>query len=283
MFDPIPILFVLLALHYFLNQKYGKSALLLGVAISLKMYAILLIPIFAFVIFKRNKKVLGAIKYLLISAGFTLLMVFPTFYVSALASGQEPLSLSTELTLNLFIKRASPDWRGQNMMAGLTPLVALDNVIGRNSEILNFNVPLSPILMTLGLILILAKMYRKKKLSTGDVISYTAVTHFMIYLTYSIVNIPHLAWVLPLLLIVGAEKGSPLPRYFYWIISAIGILALAATADLSYFISPYFIPGDYLKWYILPRIPISDVTMGLLGVGIGLLYFAGIAFVLRKS
>ncbi|MDH5461514.1 MAG: hypothetical protein OEZ29_04495 [Candidatus Bathyarchaeota archaeon] len=283
MFDPIPILFVLLALHYFLNQKYGKSALLLGVAISLKMYAILLIPIFAFVIFKRNKKVLGAIKYLLISAGFTLLMVFPTFYVSALASGQEPLSLSTELTLNLFIKRASPDWRGQNMMAGLTPLVALDNVIGRNSEILNFNVPLSPILMTLGLILILAKMYRKKKLSTGDVISYTAVTHFMIYLTYSIVNIPHLAWVLPLLLIVGAEKGSLLPRYFYWIISAIGILALAATADLSYFISPYLIPGDYLKWYVLPRIPISDVTMGLLGVGIGLLYFAGIAFVLRKS
>ena len=283
MFDPIPILFVLLALHYLLNKKYGKSALLLGVAVSLKLYAILLIPIFALVIFKENKRILGAMKYLLISAGFTLLMIFPTFYVSALMAGQEPLSLSTNLTLNLFIKRASPDWRGQNVMSGLTPLVALDSIIGRKSETLNFNVPLSPTLMTLGLLIILAKMYRQKKLSTGDIISYTTVTHFMIYLTYSIVNIPHLAWVLPLLLIVGVEKGRLLPRYFYWTISAIGILALAATADLSYFISPYFIPGDYLKWYILPRIPTSFVTMGLLGAGIGLLYFAGIALVLRKS
>ena len=283
MFDPIPILFVLLSLHYFLNKKYGKSALLLGVAISLKMYAILLVPIFAFVIFKRNKKVLGAIKYLLISAGFTLLMVFPTFYVSALASGQEPLSLSTNLTLNLFIKRASPDWRGQNVMAGLTPLVALDSIIGRKSEILDFNVPLSPILMTFGLLIILAKMYRQKELSTGDIISYITVTHFMIYLTYSVVNIPHLTWVLPLLLIVGAEKNSLLPKYFYWIITAIGILALVGTSDLSYFISPYFVPGKYLRWYILPRIPISVATIGILGAGIGLLYFVGIAIVLRKS
>jgi hypothetical protein len=283
MFDPIPILFILLSLHYFLNKKYEKSALLLSVAVSLKMYAILLIPIFAFVIFKKNKKVLGAMKYLLISGGFTLLMIFPTFYVSALMAGQEPLSLSTQLTLNLFIKRASPDWRGQNMIAGLTPLVALDSVIGSKSQILNFNVPLSPILMTLGLLIILIKLYRQKKLSTGDVISYTAVTHLMIYLTYSVVNIPYLTWVLPLLLIVSAEKSTSLPKYFYWIISAIGILALVGTADLSYFISPYFIPGDYLEWYLLPRFPISDVAMGMLGVGIGLLYFAGIALVLRKS
>lgn len=283
MFDPIPILFVLLALHYLLNKKYGKSALLLGVAISLKLYAILLVPVFALAIFKENKRILATVKYLLISAGFTLLMVFPTFYVSALMAGQEPLSLSTELTLNLFIKRASPDWRGQNMMSGLTPLAALDSIIGRKSEILNFNVPLSPILMTLGLLIILIKLYRQKKPSTGDIISYTAVTHFMIYLTYSVVNIPHLTWVLPLLLIVSTEKNTSLPKYFFWILSAVGILTLIGSADLSYFISPYFMPGDYLKWYILPRFPISDVTIGLLSAGIGVLYFAGIALVLRKS
>ena len=137
--------------------------------------------------------------------------------------------------------------------------------------------------MTLGLLIILARMYRQKKLSTEDIISYATITHFMIYLTYSVVNIPYLTWVLPLLLMVGAEKNSPLPRYFYWIISAIGILALVGTTDFSYFISPYFVPGKYLKWFILPRIPISVATIGVLGVGIGLLYFVGIAIVLRKS
>lgn len=277
MFDLIPTLFVLLSLYYLINKNYGRSALLLGVAVSFKLYPILLIPIFALVVYKEERKVLGVIKYCLVSGGFTLLMIFPTYYMFALVSGQDPLALSTRLTLNLFIKRASPDWKGQNIISGLTPLVALDGIIGKMSEILNFNIPLSPILMTLGLLFILTKIYREKKLSKGYIISYTAVTHFMMYMTYSVVNTPYLTWILPVLLILAAEKNSLSLRYLYWIITLIGIglLCFIGNRDLSYFISPYFV-SEYLKVSVAAESLIAAAA-------IAILYFAGIKLVLRKS
>jgi hypothetical protein len=268
-FDAIATLFVIISLYYLINNKLNKSALMLSIGVLFKLYPLLLIPVFALIIFKQSKKIKDGLKFCLISGGTILLSVFITYVGFAAAFGQQPLSLSVQLTYNLFVKRSSPQWMGQNVVSGLTPLLVLNGLTGAS------NIPISPILMSAGLLLILYELWKIKKISIDGIVSFTVVSIFMIFITYTVVNPQYLTWILPLLLILASTKKSSLIKYFYWALSIIGIIFIMySTIDLSYNISPYFV-SKYLGIQISPEIL-------ALSIGIAILYAVGIKFALKS-
>jgi hypothetical protein len=274
MFDHIAILFVLLSLWFFLQKRYDASAICTFVGVSLKLYPALLIPVFAFIRYKESKKLKKAIRYFLISAGLSVTVLFLSYFISFILSGQEPLYSSVQNILYLIRGRASPDWMGQNIFYGLTPLFVLV-VIFSKAGLGSANIPVSPILMLIGITILLLKLRSTENISREVVISYVVVTHFIIYMTYTVVNEQYMTWILPIMLLLALEKKSTALRYFYWILSGIAILYICIHYDLSYFISPHFSPG-YLSIFIPP----SDL---LLVVAFLSLYVIGIKLVLKPK
>ena len=237
MFDAIPALLVLLSVYLLIARRYRSSAILLAVSVLFKLYAIILIPIMFLVIYQRGEKA-KALRYFLLSTLVVLIATFTAYAIAASLAGQDPLSLSTQLTVNLFYKRASPDWAGQNLFQNLTPLTFLNEVFKDLN--VSTNIPISPILMGIALIFLAFQILRSKSLQDQEIIAYAVVAHFVTYLTYSVVNEQYLIWVLPLILVLAAKKNSSALRYFYWAISAFFILDIVYRYDLSYFLSPYF-------------------------------------------
>ena len=255
MFDSIPTLFMLLSIYYLTKNNFYKSAIMLATSTLFKLYPALFIPIFTLIVFKKRRKFKEAIKFFLISIGIIFSVIFVTYLAFAFYAGQEPLSLSIKLTYNIFVKRASPDWEGRNIIAGLTPLYFLSDKIGAT------NIPLSPLLISIALALTLIKLGRQKELTTEDILSYATAAHFIIYLTYTVVNPQYFIWVLPLILILAAEKNAKL-KYLYWAVSIIPLSVIFCSYDLSYFFSPYFVSG-YLKICISPEYFTESVALAI--------------------
>jgi hypothetical protein len=272
MFDSLPALFTLLAVWLFMKKKYDKSALSLGIASLFKIYPIVLVPLLALILYKKTKSAFSSMEYFLIPICMTFLVTFISFAGFASFAGQEPIATARTLTLQLFIGRASPDWYGQNIFTGLTPLGMLTSVF----KLLDVksNLPVSIVLMSLALIIILTKIYRKRDFSERDVITYVVIGHLAIYLTYSVVNEQYIVWILPFLLLLSANRKDSKLEYFYWTISLLAMLFIFAHyQDMSSFISPYFVPGypGYL--------PIS----ASFGLTAAVLYLIGIRFALKKE
>jgi len=239
MFDAIPALLVLLSVYLMIARRYKSSALLLAASALFKLYSIILIPIMFSIIYKRGEKT-KALKYFLLSTCVVLITTFTAYAIAASLSGQDTFSLSTQLTFNLFYKRASPDWKGENVFGNLTPLAVLNDVFKKLQ--VSTNIPISPVLMIIAVLFLAFQILRSKSMSEQEIIAYVVVAHFATYLTYSVVNEQYLVWVLPLILVLAAKKNSVALRYFYWAISGFFIFIIAYRYDLAYFISPYYIP-----------------------------------------
>ena len=267
-FDAIATLFVVISVYYLIKKELSKSALMLSIGTLFKLYSIILIPVFALIAFKRSKKIGHGLRYCLIAGGIALSTLFFTYVAFAASFGQSPLSLSVKLTYNLLVKRASPDWMGQNFISGFTPLILLNGMTGTT------NIPVSPILMSIALIIILISIWKTREFSGTDIVSYAAVSVLVIYMTYTVVNPQYFIWILPLVLILISKEKSFL-KYFYWAISVLGIIAIMySTVDLSYNISPYFV-SEYLGI----RIPLELLATS---IGLTVVYAIGIKLVLRK-
>ena len=279
MFDLIPALFVLGSLYCLTANKYNVSAVLLSIAICFKLYPIILIPLFTLIIDKQSEKTREAGKYLLISGSCTFIIMFLTYFVVAFLSGQDAMGLSIHLMKNLIFKRASPDFQGKNDINGLTPLVLLNPVLDKMD--LNFNVPISPVLMGGALICILLMLNRRRKLSITDIISYTIVTIFMIYLTYSTIHVPHFTWVLPFLLLFSSQKNEETSNFQYWALTILGIYSILVKYDLSYFISPYFLWKELDVHF--PAIFARDHYSLEFIICFTLLYINGIILAMKRS
>jgi len=272
MFDSLPALFTLLAVWLFLKNKYDKSALTFGIASLFKIYPIVLVPLLTLILYKKTKSAFSSLKYFLIPTCMTFLVTFISFAGFASFAGQEPIATARTLTLQLFIGRGSPDWYGQNIFTGLTPLGMLTSVFKFLD--VKSNLPVSIVLMSLAIIIILTKIHRKRDFSETDVIAYVVIGHLAIYLTYSVVNEQYIIWVLPFLLLLSANRKDLKLEYFYWTISLLAMsFTFAHYQDMSYFISPYFVLGypGYL--------PIS----ASFGLTAAVLYLIGIKFVLKKE
>jgi hypothetical protein len=264
MFDSIPTLLTLWAVWLFAQKKYDKSALILASAALFKMYSIIISPILAFIYYKNEKKLFGAVKYFAIVSAFTVFVTFFSYFCSTIIFGKNSLNTSIALTWQLFKGRSSPDWEGSNIFFGLTPLTALGALFKQLN--VKTNIPISPILLGLALLIILVKIRKEKNLNIVKVFSYVTIVHFTIYLTYSVVNEQYLIWILPFLLILLALNKLEM-FFIYWTISIITMLFIFAHyINLSYFISPYFVSGylEYPDYYILFGV-MSAVTL-LIGV-----------------
>ncbi|MEM3769641.1 MAG: hypothetical protein QXG76_00460 [Candidatus Bathyarchaeia archaeon] len=272
MFDTLPTLFTLLAVWLFLEGKLGKSAVSLALAALFKMYPIVFAPILAFMHYNKSGEKTEAAKYLLVTVSLTLLITFLTNFCFALIFGQEPLKTAVTLTWQLFKGRASPNWYGSNIFFGLTPLNALEKTF--KAWRVEANIPLSPILICVAIAFLLFKISRKKNLDMVEIFSYITVAHFAIYLTYTVVNEQYLIWILPFLLVLAAVKNSPKMEFIYWTISLTTMLFIFAHyGDLSYFISPYFVPG-YPEYF---------PALMLFGFAAAAIYLVGIISVLPKG
>ncbi|MEM3714969.1 MAG: hypothetical protein QXF82_08490 [Nitrososphaeria archaeon] len=268
MFDSIPTLFILLSTYYLLQGKIYKSALTISIATLYKLYPLILIPINTIIISKKEGSLKKAIKYCLISIAVTLLVIIATYFAFALYTGQESLNLSIKLTYNLFLKRASPDWEGKNIIAGLTPLILLQDKLGAT------NIPISPVLLSIALTITMIKLIRNKEITAETILSYVTAAHFIIYMTYTVVNPQYFIWILPLLLMLTAKKDRKL-KYLYWAISIMPLSTIICTYDLSYHISPYFIT-EYQQVYIRPEILASTIALTIF-------YIASIKLVFLKK
>jgi hypothetical protein len=272
MFDTLPTLFTLLAVWLFLKGKINRSAISLAAAALFKMYPIVFAPILAFMHYKRCGRKGAAAKYLLATFGLTLSVTFLTNFCFALIFGQEPLNTSITITWQLFKGRASPDWYGTNIFFGLTPLNALGNLFKQYNVC--FNIPISPILIGVAVVIIIFKISREKNLNPVEVFSYITAAHFAIYLTYTVVNEQYLIWILPFLLVLAAAKDSQKILFIYWTISLVTMLFIFAHyGDLSYFISPHLVPG-YPGY--LPELMLFGFTAALV-------YLLGIIFIMKKD
>jgi hypothetical protein len=257
MFDGIPTLFTILTLYFFIKNQYNKSAFCLAIAILFKIYPIILVPVLALIYYKQNRRVANALRYFFICGACVALVSFFSYFSFALIFGQEPFNTSITLTWQLFKGRASPDYYGKNLFFGLTPLSFLEPLfeLGKFS----LNIPLSPILMVSSLAIILYMVYREKHFTTLKIISYVALTHFAIYLTYSVVNEQYLIWVLPFLLILSATQKKSLTEYAYWGVSILAMLFMVIHyQNLSYFISPSLMN---VAAFTSPRLIIPNVSL----------------------
>jgi len=272
MFDTLPTFFTLLAVWLLLKEKPCRSAVSIAAAALFKMYSIVFAPILAYIHYKRGGRKTEAVKYILIAFGLTFLVTFLVNFFFALIFGQEPLNSAITVTWQLFKGRASPDWYGSNIFFGLTPLNALGNLF-RELKV-ETNIPVSPILIGVAIIILLFKISQKKNLDAAEVFSYITVAHFAVYLTYTVVNEQYLMWILPFPLVLAAIKGSSKMEYIYWTISLTTMLFIFAHyGDLSYFISPYFVPG-YPGY--LPGLLLFGSTMAIV-------YLLGIIFALKRE
>jgi len=270
MFDTLPTLFTLLAAWLLLEEKPNKSAVSLSIAALFKMYPIIFAPILALIHYKEYRKPAAAIKYLLTATGLTILVMLLVNFCFALIFGQEPLGTSITTVWLLLKGRASPDWYGSNIFFGLTPLNTMDGLFKQLN--IKANIPISPILIGIALIILLFAISRKKNLDRADFFSYITVAHFAIYLTYTVVNEQYLMWILPFLLVLAGIRSDSKIMFIYWTISLTTMLFIFAHyGDLSYFISPYFVPGylGYLPW------------LTLFGLTATIVYLLGIIFTLK--
>jgi len=272
MFDTLPTLLTLLAVWLLLEGKSGKSAISLSAAALFKMYPIVFAPILALMHYKKYRKPLAAVKYLLTAAGLTILVMLLVNFCFALTFGQEPFSTSATMVWLLLKGRASPDWYGSNIFFGLTPLSMMEGLFKRLN--VKANIPVSPILISIAVAILLFGISRKKNLDSTDIFSYITMAHFTVYLTYTVVNEQYLMWILPFLLVLAVAKDSLKIMFIYWTISLTAMLFIFTHyGDLSYFISPYFVPGY----------PGCMPALVLFGLTAAVVYSLGIIFTLKKG
>jgi len=272
MFDTLPTLFTLLAVWLFLKGKVNRSAISLAAAALFKMYPIVFAPLLALMHYKKYRKPLSAVEYLLTAAGLTILVMLLVNFCFALTFGQEPFSTSATMVWLLLKGRASPDWYGSNIFFGLTPLSMMEGLFKRLN--VKTNIPVSPILISIAVAILLFGISRKKNLDSADIFSYIAVAHFAVYLTYTVVNEQYLMWILPFLLILAAMRDGSKIMFIYWTMSLTAMFFIFTHyGDLSYFISPYFVPGY----------PGYMPALVLFGLTAAVVYSLGIIFTLKKD
>ena len=250
MFDSLTTLAVLISIYSYMKKRYIFSFIILGVAIITKLYPLIIIPIYIFALYKEKKDIFYPIKLtILLSIQIALSIFLPYLYFSYI-SNEEPFKRSIDLFKRLIIKRASPDWMGRNLITGLTPLIILNPIL--NNLNLKYNIPISPILMLIGTIYVLFKMYENKKGPIKmKIISYVCSAHYVIYLTYSTIHVQHLIWIMPLLILIAYSNSNEKIKYIYLWLTIIGIIGICVSRypnyNLSYFVSPYFL-FDESQW-----------------------------------
>ena len=261
-FDAIPSLLTLLSVNEIIHEKHTRSAILLSIAIMYKLYPIVLVPIFALICYKYSRKLWEMVKYIAVSLGLFIALTFTTYFISAQIVGQNAIELSIKLITFLLLKRASPDMYGQNIISGLTPLVVLQGWLKDFR-----NIPITPILLGTGIVIIMIKIMKTQKFSDEKTISFAVIAHFAIYLTYTVVNPQYFIWVLPLLILLSILNRSQFINQLYWLMSGIGILYILQIYDLSYHISPYMLPENvgYLKIFV-PGIIIPAMVAAAIGL-----------------
>ncbi len=201
MFDQLPALFTLLSLTLFVNRKVKLSAVSLAVAFSLKLYPIILLPLFIFPLVKEK-----------VSKVFVFLATFlaTTFIIYS------PYLLDAH-TINILINVYSGyagfgSFLGSPLgVAGLIPYSLLPGpvVFVLSNQLFTLLIP--------ALILLITYLHWKRQLFSFDVHILNrnfALVLLIYFLTYQFIHPQFSLWVLPFLLIAYSVSHQ-LHGYIY--------------------------------------------------------------------
>jgi len=244
MFDSITTLFVMLSLYYLKKGKFTLSTILLGVSVCYKLYPVVLFPLYILIVYKLKRDKIFSIKQLIIFILYVSTVMFlANLFFSYIHSPTNALELSITLLRNLLFKRASPDWRGRNIINGLTPLVLLNPFL-QNFNI-KMNIPISPLLIMFFISYILYILYKDEKLNWVKILSYLCFAHYIIYVSYSTIHVPYYIWILPFLILLYVYEENREIFISYISFTVIGLIGISVMRypnyNLAYYISPYFL------------------------------------------
>jgi hypothetical protein len=213
--DPIATLLSVASLYYFQKGNEYRAYLLASFGAAVKIWPILVIPIFLVVSLRRSglsafKPLAATLPALLVSLGFYALYENPiqSLYVLAFARG-------------------IPTFSGALSVNGLTWQQALF-LIGS---------PPVPVFLFVGIPLyavILGWVYWKKETDVPKVLT---IFVLIFYLTYNYVNPQYFYWILPLLIL----RGKRVARIVF---TALPLAYLASAYNIFYFVSPTLLPNE---------------------------------------
>jgi len=214
--DPIATLLAVASLYYFQKGNEYRAYLLASFGAAVKVWPILMIPIFLVVSGRRNG--LSALK--------PLAAVLPALLVSlaVYALYESPL----QSLFLLAYARGIPTFAGAFTVNGLTWQQVL-YVLGS---------PPVPVFLFLGIPLyaaILGWAYWRRE---SDVVRLLTLFILVFYLTYNYVNPQYFYWILPLLLLRGKRLAAA-------VFTILPVAYVALSYNLFYFISPSLLPDQF--------------------------------------
>ncbi len=213
--DPIATLLALAAVYMFRSGKPYHAYLLASFGAAVKVWPVLLIPLFFVVSLRRSgrkalKPLSAVIPALLVTLGLYAALgnFFDDLYVLAYA-------------------RFVPTFGGAFSVNGLT----------WQQILLSLNAPALPLFTWVGIPALAAVVvwvyYRKDE----DVTKWLIVSLMIVFLTYNFVNPQYFYWIVPFLMLQGKRLEAAL-------FSLIPVVYMALAYDIFYFVSPSILPSE---------------------------------------
>jgi len=220
-FDSLCTFFTFYSIYFLRKGKFFLSAIFLSLGIATKMYPMLfLIPILIYVY--KNQGLRRSFKYLTTSL-FVGVLIFSSFLLF-------PGGL--EFAYRLVTFKASPDWHGRNLIAGLTWTQFLNLYQWERNQ------PVFP-LVFIPIFLGLTYNFWRGKNDFDSLVICLVSTLLLTYLSYTVVNPQYIFWALPFLLYL-VIKGR-FSKKLYTVFSAIPLIYMYGRHNPLYFISPAII------------------------------------------
>jgi len=220
-FDSLCTFFAFYSIYLLWKGKFFLSAMFLSLGIATKMYPMFfLIPILIYIY--KNQGLRQSFKYLTTSL-FVGVLIFSSFLLF-------PGGL--EFAYRLFTFKASPDWHGRNLIAGLTWTQLLTLYQWEKNQ------PVFPLIFIPIFLGFIYTFWRGKN-DFDSLVTCLLSTLLLTYLSYTVVNPQYVFWALPFMLYL-VMKGR-LSKKLYMIFSAIPLIYMYGRHNPLYFISPAII------------------------------------------
>lgn len=207
--DPIATFLAVASVYYFQKDKPHQAYLLASFGAAVKVWPLLLIPIFL-VVNLRKRGMSSSLK--------DLVAVLPAAVVTLIMYG---IFGNVIQTLSIFVNaRGLPTYAGKFTVNGLTWQQFL--LFGHASAF--------PIFLVFGIPAYLFSLWRIYEKKEVDVTKWIVIFILIFFLTYNYVNPQYFYWLLPFLILQGR-------KLYTWIFSAIPMLYVILSYNVFYFVS----------------------------------------------
>jgi GPI transamidase subunit PIG-U len=235
--DALCTFFASVSIYLLWKKRNLLSSLLLALAIATKLYPVFfIVPILIYLLKNQGRN--ACIKFFIFSLAFSAL-VFGSFFI---------FPGGFEFVYALFFFKASPDYMGQNLFGGMTWMYVLSFFDWKG------NLPIFPLIFV-PLYIGTNYLFWKRKIDFDSLIACLTCTVLLSYLSYTVVNVQYILWVLPFLLYLTI-KGK-YPKKLYVVLSLIPLIFIFSAFNPLSLVSPAIV------WNENNCPPLSDIVQQL--------------------